>query len=520
MELHFTMHNNWAWVLKEALEQLKSSSGNSFSKYVHHSTMKNLPSQIYPPQSGQTQVQGGNVTHTKRKPTYSLFRFESVCPSGPAGNDTETLCTVQYGDCKKCCWLSAQTFGFIDPKDVLYECFDRILREQTQTQAHPGGIIQHPMPLSYLLPWDTDSLDQIPEVLPSNPTCLLKAALGSGGHGIYFMHSRQQVLEIIRRDAIRARGEGARPPGGEADSTFIAGLKRDHGGAVPQWSLQQYINSVRVFNDAQRCQFRVYVVYCSGHMYVYDSVEVRVPRWEGDDLDNYVYSGSVSGNVNVDTTGNTADGSNVRVREYNDGRDKKRTYRYVLEELENDFVSTSAPVFGTDGEGVCVTTPTPTAPVTKDVLLEASRNALNLLRKDIESNIITTQSALSDYSCPYPGELTDGVTSVFSSANANSTTTTATTTSTACTPPPPTLMAIAGIDLLVDQSSGNAYVVEFNNNPAMPGPQKGMSSRYKDHLIHLAQDLITLGHVFDAKTINRTVDDFGKQRVSKLLQLW
>lgn len=44
-------------------------------------------------------------------------------------------------------------------------------------------------------------------------------------------------------------------------------------------------------------------------------------------------------------------------------------------------------------------------------------------------------------------------------------------------------IAIVGVDLIVSSIDGRPYIVEFNNNPAIPGPTKSMSSAYRCHLI-------------------------------------
>jgi hypothetical protein len=53
-------------------------------------------------------------------------------------------------------------------------------------------------------------------------------------------------------------------------------------------------------------------------------------------------------------------------------------------------------------------------------------------------------------------------------------------------------MAIAGVDLMMDANL-DAKIVELNNNPAMPAPQKRMSSKYKQHLIEFVSHIVQLG---------------------------
>ena len=57
--------------------------------------------------------------------------------------------------------------------------------------------------------------------------------------------------------------------------------------------------------------------------------------------------------------------------------------------------------------------------------------------------------------------------------------------------PSPVLIAVAGVDLLLD--GAKSKIVELNNNPAMPQPHKHMSDRYREHLIEMVHDVISLG---------------------------
>ena len=53
-------------------------------------------------------------------------------------------------------------------------------------------------------------------------------------------------------------------------------------------------------------------------------------------------------------------------------------------------------------------------------------------------------------------------------------------------------MAVAGIDVMLSEEEV-PYIVELNNNPAMPGEDKRMSEAYRRHLITFVQSLILLG---------------------------
>lgn len=57
--------------------------------------------------------------------------------------------------------------------------------------------------------------------------------------------------------------------------------------------------------------------------------------------------------------------------------------------------------------------------------------------------------------------------------------------------PPPTLVAVAGVDLLLD--GVETKIVELNNNPAMPQAHKHMSDSYRGHIIDMVHDIIKLG---------------------------
>ena len=55
-------------------------------------------------------------------------------------------------------------------------------------------------------------------------------------------------------------------------------------------------------------------------------------------------------------------------------------------------------------------------------------------------------------------------------------------------------LAIVGVDLLVEACTGKVFILEFNNNPAMP--QKGkhrMSEPYQRSLVQLSSDILSLG---------------------------
>ena len=53
-------------------------------------------------------------------------------------------------------------------------------------------------------------------------------------------------------------------------------------------------------------------------------------------------------------------------------------------------------------------------------------------------------------------------------------------------------LAVSGVDVMVDDDY-RAFIIELNNNPAMPASNKQMSTAYRAHLITFLKDLITFG---------------------------
>eukprot|EP01035_Chromulina_nebulosa_P026628 gene26628-34880_t len=189
MNLTFTTHHNWDWVVTEGIAQLASHSASSninekeliflsndggcrssaklpvltqttFSKV---SRSRQLPSEVYSFQ----------ITGSYEKPSYSLFKVE-LCHEHVLYQHVDT---------------SNHELEFLDAKDNLY----RIAMECS---------LEKYLPASQLIEWDCEDLSYISE-LPSQPA-LLKAPLGSGGFGLYFVYSKYDVLEVIRGHRTRA----------------------------------------------------------------------------------------------------------------------------------------------------------------------------------------------------------------------------------------------------------------------------------------------------------------------------
>ena len=63
-------------------------------------------------------------------------------------------------------------------------------------------------------------------------------------------------------------------------------------------------------------------------------------------------------------------------------------------------------------------------------------------------------------------------------------------------------IAIVGVDLIVSSIDGRPYIVEFNNNPAIPGPTKSMSSAYRCHMIEFITRLLQFNDPTSEKLVH------------------
>jgi len=266
---------------------------------------------------------------------------------------------------------------------------------------------------------DFNIIDQEFE-LKFNSPLLLKAALGSGGFGLYFVDNAKAVLEVITAHARRA----ASFPG------FVESL-RHHYGEVPQWSLQQLVSPVRIAATERKTQVRAYIVMLNDMMYIYKNFEVRVPFWEGGDDDDVtecdVLKPKWSYEVENELVG---DGDAIP---YNERRKKSETERLLLEEVTE---------------------------------LASSRS--EVLRVLLACVSALQQPILRQYQASKHPE-----------SNVTSS------------------LAIAGVDLVVTNGSSSsqfqAFIVEFNNNPAIADSNKRMSEKYRAHLCTFVSGLMILG---------------------------
>jgi len=364
------------------------------------------------------------------KPTYALFRVEIV-----------DSMTSMMSSLTNSVWCHSQVFGYLDPKDALF----RILRDDG---------LAHLMPDTYLLPWDINDPIQVRTILWSKISgyvtdnklpfdrMLLKSAIGSGGSGLYFVESMSDIVGVIRNHAIRAqRYEG-----------FLEGLRKSHQGEVPSWCLQRLADPVRALGS-RKTQVRAYVCACGERLFLCNQFEVRLPYWEneGTTTNNNATPDVIDErNSLLDSTtklppplplitGMSTD-EDVEVEltkgtsaiPYNANRIKSNTERLLLDEVEE--------LRGAEDE-------------LKDVVIKAMLS--------IRPHIFAYQAVLHR-----------------SAGNV-----------------PRNSMGVAGIDLIVEKVPGGfrAFLLEVNNNPAMPGPDKRMSERYRKHLVSLVGGFIRLG---------------------------
>lgn len=363
--ISYTVHFNWEWVVDYAISSLCSDSGNikKLCKFSDLSLVQEL------------KLEGHRV-----KPSYALFRIEMSL-----NNNSKRSFSI---------WASSQAFSIVDSKDSLY----RKLNEYG---------ISYLMPSTTLLPWDLDSIDDIRKLMNdedfATSQLVLKSAIGSGGSGIYFVSSEQDVLNVIRNHAKKAKlYEG-----------FIDNLITWYGN-VPSWSLQRRINVVTTKNN-RKTQVRVYVVICDKVCYIYNQFEVRIPLWN---KSKEQFSTGIEDDIINDND----------AVPYNQNRDKIATERFLIEEIE-ELKDSKECIFGT---------------VFK---------AMQHLNQDL-IQFTDDSSSFNDHYC----------------------------------------IGIAAIDLVLEnhETKQSAYILEFNNNPAMPSVNKQMSLKYKQHLFEFVRGLVML----------------------------
>ena len=507
--VHYTAHHNWAWILAEAIEHISTelSGGTPLPTYLC-SRCKELPSQR-------------DRLDKKIKIKYALYRLEigKTCLKSPPQMTATRLRSV---------WATSPAFAFLDPKDALY-------RELQLRNCC------HLMPKTTLLDWDITSTSEIGD-LPSIPA-LLKASLGSGGFGLYFVYDQNDVLSIIKAHASRAR----------TFVGFLDSLRRDHSGNIPCWSLQSLLKSCRVGGEGgvveedqlnschdikkngikcqsksstKRCQIRVYTVCCGSHLYMYDTYEARLPSWDIDLEEILTVSSSthcvsqnnstISAVPQIDKIKSLHTETSIQEQEklvevseeimtvdefetyccldgnarpYNQDRNKSITERFIFEELpELEFAKETV--------GNCVRD----AMKALQIPILHQINASNCQAGNpSEVGVIHGSDSTILHNIPSNNNISisnDAFQETHSSHPLRDS--------------KPTEMAICGIDLMLEiveedfivedgesfqptKPKFHAYILEVNNNPAMAGNGKLMSVKYRNHLIQFVKNTLLLG---------------------------
>ena len=428
--IYYTAHHNWQWLIAEAFSKLFEQKQNI--KLEACKRFKDLPSN----QNG------------KSKPKYALLRFDVT---------EGTALQIAFR-------LESEAFAFLDPKDSLYSTLSALDMKDI-------------MPKTTLINWDfDDDADKIPS-LPTQPA-LLKAPLGSGGFGLYFVQNSNDILELIKAHRLRAMRE----PG------FLDKINTDYAKthSVMAWSLQALIQPLKVVPPSEKIsrtpdvkmrksQIRAYAVYHNREIFLYKTFEVRLPTWD-EDVDETLQSPTANKSAWSEEVENEYGGAGD-ARPYNEKRNKQLTERYVISEIEELI---------------------PAIPCLEDCV----KRTLSGLKHTILSKVIQEEIG-DDYSDRDER------------------------------------MAVVGIDLLVTESAAtqcfdedskasasgrreslskySAFVVEMNHNPAMPNPAKHhMSSKYKEHLLVLVSSLILLG--LEAVEIMEDASDINSISIKSMKQ--
>lgn len=492
----YVSHFNWSWVVDVAIEDcrsdlvfstVKASSKNicvnissdviddnqaqDTSKSIHSlitlsklSRFRDLPSQIF--------------TTSTRKPPYSLFRIEIT-------NQSRLISLA---------WVDSPIFEFLDPKDALFRHLQQTCNENfmPETSLIPSDISTTLDLLAILNNskfLETQESNHDENNIKFKDKFLLKAALGSGGFGLYFVDNVDAVLEVIKGHAERA----AKFPG------FTDGLKQKYGGHVPYWSLQRLILPVRTRINAsnRKTQVRAYVISCNDKMFIYKNFEVRVPYWGEESLSNdddddddtappissqapgqllHALKKTWSHEVENEFVGKGD------ARPYNECRRKADTERLMINEIP-ELV---------DAHG------------TIEAVVLSSMHAL---KPAMEAHLDLTRSSASS-----PPSRADCIKTYESGVIKT------TEDSVVCDGIMSSSMAIAGIDLVVEYKASaegkgkySAYIVEFNNNPAMPDGTKKMSECYRSHLVSFVGGLMELGlSALDSDSAKNSEDIFQR----------
>lgn len=273
---------------------------------------------------------------------------------------------------------------------------------------------------------------------------LLKAALGAGGFGLYFVETMEDALSVIKAHAARAaKFEG-----------FMEQLIVTHG-KVPDWSLQRLISPVRSTVKGCKTQIRAYVVKRGKNIYLYNRFEVRLPSWNDD--------ASETTDNNVSTTIGSVESELIgegNARPYNQGRSKSDTDRVLLEEI-SELNGSEKSIFAVVRSAMSALYPFIENQTSASVDITRNEAAF----QNISHLAIAALDLLVEYS--------------------------------------DNIDQIDGYDeYCID--GFRAYIVELNSNPAMPGQSKRMSEKYYHHIKDFVKNLIILGLSDKDNTVNES----------------
>lgn len=179
-QLHFTVHHNWEWIFKEAVQNLMENFSRENISFIIVDRFHQLPSQS---------------KGLKEKVEYSLFRVDVTSRAKVIGRVR----------------VASPIFERTDAKDLFYEKANREYKKRTNSSSDPFCPY---LPQTVLFPWDL--LDQFSEqeqlkalqvrfpTFPSYPA-VLKAPMGSGGFGIYFVYHHEDIRVVVNSHARRAK---------------------------------------------------------------------------------------------------------------------------------------------------------------------------------------------------------------------------------------------------------------------------------------------------------------------------
>eukprot|EP01039_Chlorochromonas_danica_P004671 gene4671-5118_t len=234
----------------------------------------------------------------------------------------------------------------------------------------------------------------------------------------------------------------------EKDPSFLSSLLKSYGDHPLSWSLQEVIYPLEVslsgLQPRRRSQIRAYVVLCQDQLFLYRQYEVRLPSWDIDlnatlaeEARRYSSRPCLEGSQRIcwsDPVEQECCGESY-ARPYNEKRSKGDTERYLLDEI----------------------------------------SALLPCKETLEHCLVDVFSAMQkQIIAPSAGALQQSESTVLGEAS----------------------LAILGVDLLVSSGSvAGSYrvsIVEVNNNPAMPRPEKQMSEAYHRHLVTFVRSVSDL----------------------------